>query len=100
MCGILEQMKYMGSLIFGNFCSFSSLKMDWSSNGEEPTSCEELYKINVVPSELVLKFRKELQGIRGGLNLEVSFYALRILNCYVSNSNAFYKLLLCLPAEM
>lgn len=44
--------------------------MDWSSNGEEPTSCEELYKINVVPSELVLKFRKELQGIRGGLNLE------------------------------
>ncbi|XP_041009209.1 uncharacterized protein LOC121253276 isoform X2 [Juglans microcarpa x Juglans regia] len=44
--------------------------MDSTSNGEEPTSWEELYKINLMPSELFLKFRKEVQGIRVGLNLE------------------------------
>ena len=80
MCGILEQMKNTGLLIFGHFCSFSSLKMDSGSNGDGPTSWEELYNVNLLPSELFLKFRKELQGIRVGLNLEVSFYALRILN--------------------
>lgn len=40
--------------------------------GEGPTTLDELYQINVVPAELHFKFRKELQGIRVGLNLEVS----------------------------
>ncbi|CAA6664229.1 unnamed protein product [Spirodela intermedia] len=38
---------------------------------EEPPSLEDLYHINVFPSKLFLKFRKEVQGIRLGLNLEV-----------------------------
>ncbi|GMN52997.1 hypothetical protein TIFTF001_022143 [Ficus carica] len=44
--------------------------MDSGSNGEEPTSWEELYNINLMPSELFLKFRKEIQGMRLGVNLE------------------------------
>jgi len=40
--------------------------------GEGPTTLDELYQINVVPAELHFKFRKELQGLRVGLNLEVS----------------------------
>lgn len=47
--------------------------MDSGSNGEEPTSWEELYNINLMPSELFLKFRKEIQGMRLGVNLEVLF---------------------------
>ena len=47
--------------------------MDPGSNGEEPTSWEELYNINLMPSELFLKFRKEIEGIRVGVNLEVKF---------------------------
>lgn len=35
-----------------------------------PSGEDELYKINLVPSELVLKLRKEIQGFRVGLNLE------------------------------
>lgn len=54
--------------------------MNSGTNGEEPTSWEELYNIDLMPSELFLKFRKEIQGIRVGLNLEVSFYALPIFN--------------------
>ncbi|XP_050373706.1 uncharacterized protein LOC126791309 isoform X1 [Argentina anserina] len=49
------------------------------SNGEEPSSWEELYSINWIPSELFLKFRKELQGLRVGLNLE--FYNAPINEC-------------------
>nr|XP_011460702.1 PREDICTED: uncharacterized protein LOC101295941 isoform X1 [Fragaria vesca subsp. vesca] len=45
--------------------------MDWNSNGEEPSSWEELYSINLIPSELFLKFRKDLQGLRVGINLEL-----------------------------
>ena len=45
--------------------------MNSGSNGEEPTSWEELYNINLIPSELFLKFRKEIEGIRVGFNLEV-----------------------------
>ncbi|GAB4838039.1 hypothetical protein Ancab_027567 [Ancistrocladus abbreviatus] len=37
---------------------------------EEPTSWDELYNINLVPSELFLKFRKEIEGFRLGVNLE------------------------------
>ncbi|GAB2291614.1 hypothetical protein Dimus_025869 [Dionaea muscipula] len=39
-------------------------------NDEEPTSWEDLYSINLVPSELFVKFRKEIEGFRLGLNLE------------------------------
>lgn len=48
--------------------------MDSNSNGEEPNSWEELYSINLIPSELFFKFRKEQQGLRVGLNLEVYVY--------------------------
>ncbi|XP_031407557.1 uncharacterized protein LOC116215888 [Punica granatum] len=41
-----------------------------AGEGQAPTSWEELYNINLIPSELFLKFRKEVQGIRVGLNLE------------------------------
>jgi hypothetical protein len=41
--------------------------------GEGPTTLDELYQINVVPAELHFKFRKELQGLRVGLNLEVLY---------------------------
>ncbi|KAB1209495.1 hypothetical protein CJ030_MR6G007269 [Morella rubra] len=44
--------------------------MEPGSNGEEHTSWEDLYSINLMPSELLLKFRKEVQGIRVGVNLE------------------------------
>lgn len=47
--------------------------MDAGSNGEEPKSWDELYSIDLMPSELFLKFREELQGFRLGLNLEVSY---------------------------
>ncbi|GLT81157.1 hypothetical protein SLA2020_525600 [Shorea laevis] len=44
--------------------------MEPGSNGEEPTSLDELCNIDLVPSELFLKFRKEIEGVRIGLNLE------------------------------
>ncbi|XP_015889026.1 uncharacterized protein LOC107423889 [Ziziphus jujuba] len=44
--------------------------MDSGTNGEEPTSWDELYTINLMPSELFLKFRKEIQGLRIGVNFE------------------------------
>jgi len=51
--------------------------MDSNSNSnveEEPaTSWDELYNINLMPSELFLKFRKEVQGVRVSLNMEVRF---------------------------
>ncbi|KAL2945108.1 hypothetical protein RDABS01_022819 [Bienertia sinuspersici] len=37
---------------------------------EEPASWDELYNVNLVPSELFLKFRKEIEGFRLGVNLE------------------------------
>ncbi|XP_077236347.1 OBP3-responsive protein 4 (ORG4) [Tasmannia lanceolata] len=37
---------------------------------EESASNEDVYNINLVPSELFLKFRKEMEGFRVGLNLE------------------------------
>ncbi|XP_078166113.1 OBP3-responsive protein 4 (ORG4) [Carex rostrata] len=42
--------------------------------GGEPIPIEEAYTINVVPSELYLKFRKELRNLRVGLNLEFFNY--------------------------
>ncbi|KAK8553369.1 hypothetical protein V6N13_062177 [Hibiscus sabdariffa] len=50
--------------------SFGGLKMEPAPNGEEPTSWDDLYNINLIPSELFLKFRKEIQGFRVGVNLE------------------------------
>ncbi|KAJ4848794.1 hypothetical protein Tsubulata_047279 [Turnera subulata] len=44
--------------------------MEPASNGEEPTSWDELYNINLMPSELFFKFRKEIEGLRVGVNLE------------------------------
>jgi hypothetical protein len=44
--------------------------MEPRPNGEEPKSWDELYNIDLMPSELFLKFRKEVQGIRVGINLE------------------------------
>ncbi|XP_072991004.1 uncharacterized protein [Typha latifolia] len=38
--------------------------------GNEPATLDELYNINVVPSELFFKFRKEMEGFRLGVNLE------------------------------
>ncbi|XP_072974004.1 uncharacterized protein [Typha angustifolia] len=38
--------------------------------GNEPANLDELYNINVVPSELFFKFRKEMEGFRLGVNLE------------------------------
>ncbi|XP_065848664.1 uncharacterized protein [Euphorbia lathyris] len=40
------------------------------STGEEPPSWEDLYNINLMPSELFFKFRKEIEGLRVGVNLE------------------------------
>ncbi|KAE8804022.1 hypothetical protein D1007_19983 [Hordeum vulgare] len=40
------------------------------------TTLDELYHINVVPAELHFKFRKELQGLRVGVNFE--FYNLEV----------------------
>ncbi|XP_010557660.1 PREDICTED: uncharacterized protein LOC104826590 [Tarenaya hassleriana] len=37
---------------------------------EEPPSWDELYSVNLMPSELFVKFRKELEGLRVGVNLE------------------------------
>ena len=54
-----------------NFVVLIVQKMESGSNGEEPTSWDELYTINLMPSELFLKFRKEIQGLRVGVNLEV-----------------------------
>lgn len=45
--------------------------MEGTSNGDEPTSWEDLYNVNLMPSEIFLKFRKDVQGLRVGLNLEV-----------------------------
>ncbi|XP_021714996.1 uncharacterized protein LOC110682965 [Chenopodium quinoa] len=40
------------------------------ANVEEPASWDELYNINLIPSELFVKFRKEYEGFRLGVNLE------------------------------
>jgi hypothetical protein len=58
--------------------------MDSVSNVEEPASSwDELYNFNFIPSELFVKFRKELQGVRVALNMEVflfsTFYYFHIL---------------------
>ncbi|XP_028751452.1 uncharacterized protein LOC114711250 [Neltuma alba] len=44
--------------------------MESGSSMEESTSWDELYNINLMPSEFFLKFRKETQGFRVGLNME------------------------------
>ncbi|XP_057500668.1 uncharacterized protein LOC130784716 isoform X1 [Actinidia eriantha] len=58
----------------------SGLRMDSAPSGEEPTSWDEMYNINLMPTELFLKFRKELEGFRIGLNME--FYNAPINECH------------------
>lgn len=57
------------SEIQGGFCWKMELNPGVST--EEPPSWDELYNVNLVPSELFLKFRKEIEGFRLGVNLEV-----------------------------
>ncbi|XP_057498025.1 uncharacterized protein LOC130782644 isoform X2 [Actinidia eriantha] len=45
--------------------------MDSAPSGDESTSWDEMCNINLMPTELFLKFRKELEGFRIGLNMEV-----------------------------
>lgn len=50
------------------------LEMDSGSNNvEEGKSWDELYTLDLMPSELFLKFRKEIQGFRFGVNMEVVY---------------------------
>ncbi|KAK6944745.1 hypothetical protein RJ641_025847, partial [Dillenia turbinata] len=44
--------------------------MEPDLRNEEGASGDELYSVNLVPSELFLKFRKGIQGYRVGVNLE------------------------------
>uniref|UniRef100_A0A7N0SY06 DUF7781 domain-containing protein n=1 Tax=Kalanchoe fedtschenkoi TaxID=63787 RepID=A0A7N0SY06_KALFE len=44
--------------------------MESGSGNQEPLSWDELYKVDLMPSEFFFKFRKQVQGIRVGLNLE------------------------------
>ncbi|KAK6248780.1 hypothetical protein QUC31_020345 [Theobroma cacao] len=78
--------------------------MEPAPNGEEPTSWDELYNINLMPSELFLKFRKEIQGFRVGVNLEVvviydllSIYILVLLQFYNAPINDFQTKLVLKP---
>ncbi|KAL5995327.1 hypothetical protein ACLOJK_025385 [Asimina triloba] len=41
-----------------------------SPSDQEPASLFDVYNVNIVPSELFLKFRKELEGFRVGINFE------------------------------
>lgn len=61
---------------------------DWvpvEGESNEPATLNELYNINVVPSELFFKFRKQIESLRVGLNLEVrvslffSFWLIKFL---------------------
>lgn len=45
--------------------------MEATPNGEEPAPFEERYNVNLMPSEIFLKFRKQIQGFRVGVNLEL-----------------------------
>ena len=44
------------------------------TNGEDPTK---LHNFKLMPSELFLKFRKEIEGV--GFNLEVSYFVSTLL---------------------
>ncbi|PWA78548.1 hypothetical protein CTI12_AA214030 [Artemisia annua] len=43
-----------------------------SDRGEEAKTWDEMYSIDLMPSELFLKFREQIHGHRLGLNLEVT----------------------------
>nr|DAD46994.1 TPA_asm: hypothetical protein HUJ06_016931 [Nelumbo nucifera] len=58
----------MNSSLF-TVSTLEQLKMESGSNNKEPASRDELCNINLVPSDLFLKFWKEIEGIRVGLNL-------------------------------
>jgi hypothetical protein len=42
--------------------------------GGELATIDEAYTVNVIPSELFLKFRKEIEGLRVGVNLKFFNY--------------------------
>lgn len=46
----------------------------------EPPSWDELYKIDLMPTEIFFKFRKHVQGISVGLNLEVCHFPISLLS--------------------
>ena len=50
---------------------FLKMDPDPGANGAEPAPWE-LYNIDLVPSEVFLKFRKEMEEYRLGVNVEVS----------------------------
>ncbi|KAL0927146.1 hypothetical protein M5K25_001306 [Dendrobium thyrsiflorum] len=53
-----------------SFAFMASNPNNRTEESNNSSSLEDLYSINVVPSELFFKFRKEIQGFRLGLNLE------------------------------
>ncbi|XP_068664154.1 uncharacterized protein [Aristolochia californica] len=60
-----------------------ALEPNPNSLDEEASSIEDVYNVNLVPSELFLKFRKEVEGLRVGLNLECGqFYNFQGNNDY------------------
>lgn len=63
--------------------------MESGPNGEEG---DELYNINLMPSELFLKLRREIQGFRVGLNLEVYINTLYWLMSCCSVNSRFWLL--------
>ncbi|KAM7513055.1 hypothetical protein LguiB_011930 [Lonicera macranthoides] len=67
--------------------------MESHSNGEEPKSWDELYNIDLMPSELFLKFRKEIEGYRVGVNLEVLVLLLLLVEinwCLIVDTAAIF----------
>lgn len=77
-----------------------------NEESNDSSSLEDLYSINVVPSELFFKFRKEIHGFRLGLNLEVpaslvslfnpflfEFYGLKLFSNFDSVVNFVHHLL-------
>ncbi|KAJ8424446.1 hypothetical protein Cgig2_024984 [Carnegiea gigantea] len=58
-------------------------------NGDEPAPWE-LYNIDLVPSEVFLKFRKEIEEYRLGVNVELVSESGQ-LNIFSSNAQGTYK---------
>lgn len=58
---------------------------------EEEASWSDLYSINLVPSGAFLKFRKEVQGFRVGLNFEVSSLSLSLSIDDDDDNNGYFS---------
>ena len=65
------------------------------TDGEEPTSWEELYNINLMPFELFLKFGKEMEGPR----VLLCFYSLDYSICcafaFMGSGDILFACLVC-----